>query len=295
MKILSILLNNCRESDRQIGKKIGISGGAVKSRIKKMLELGIITNFTLRIEPPLLGYGVFYIVVTGQEINDILKQIQLIGEPFVIVPCVGGITVCGIVVKGDVQQKIELTKNLMKDVRVLTIFESDYKLNENNLTKTDLRIISELLKNPREKIENIANKTKLSTKTIARAIDKFQKNNFIQFTLVYDPTKLSGFIPYAILISLKNDLKETLKKFEKEFNENFLQIPFIAKNQIALFLYSDDIYKLDETTQKISSMKEVKTTDLFIPKKINFPQKWIQNAIKKSMNFPTLHLVYQAN
>ena len=34
MKILSRLLNNCRESDRQIGKELGMSGGAVSARIK---------------------------------------------------------------------------------------------------------------------------------------------------------------------------------------------------------------------------------------------------------------------
>ena len=42
MQILSRLLNNCRESDRQIGKNIGISGGAIKSRIRKMLKNKII-------------------------------------------------------------------------------------------------------------------------------------------------------------------------------------------------------------------------------------------------------------
>ncbi len=38
MKILSSLLNNCRESDRQIGMKLGMSGGAVRARIRKMEE-----------------------------------------------------------------------------------------------------------------------------------------------------------------------------------------------------------------------------------------------------------------
>ena len=38
MKILSNLLNNCRESDRQIGQKIGLSGVAVRSRIENMLK-----------------------------------------------------------------------------------------------------------------------------------------------------------------------------------------------------------------------------------------------------------------
>ena len=33
MKILSRFLNNCRESDRQIGIELGMSGGAVHARI----------------------------------------------------------------------------------------------------------------------------------------------------------------------------------------------------------------------------------------------------------------------
>ena len=99
MQILSRLLNDCRYSDRQIGKEVGISGGAVKSRIRKMISSGVIEKFTLKIEPPALGYGIFYIVVTGQEMDDILSQVKLVGEPFLVVPCVGGITVCGIVVK----------------------------------------------------------------------------------------------------------------------------------------------------------------------------------------------------
>src|SRR5689334_8692947 len=50
--ILSHLLNNCRMPDRQIGNSVGISGGAVKSRIQKMLDRKIIEEFALKIEPP---------------------------------------------------------------------------------------------------------------------------------------------------------------------------------------------------------------------------------------------------
>jgi len=168
MQILSRLLNNCREPDRQIGMEVGISGGAVKSRIKKMIKNGIIEFFTLKIEPPVLGYGVLYFVVTGEDLDKILQQVKLIGEPFFVVPCVGGITVCSIVVKENVQQKIELAKNLMKDVRVLSIFEAENPGVSTNLTKTDLEIINELMKDPRQKIENIAKKTDLSSKTGSR-------------------------------------------------------------------------------------------------------------------------------
>ena len=62
IKILGRLLNNCRESDRQIGKDLGISGSSVRARVQKMEKSGIIEKFTVKVDPPLLGLGVMYIV-----------------------------------------------------------------------------------------------------------------------------------------------------------------------------------------------------------------------------------------
>ena len=295
MKILNMLLDNCRESDRQIGKIIGISGGAVKSRIQKMIENKVIEKFTLKIEPPILGYNLFYVVVTGENKDDILKQVKLIGDPFLVVPCVGGITVCGIVVKENVEQKIELAKNLMRDVRVLSIFNAENPGISSDLTRTDLEIIEKLLQNPRAKIDEIARATNFSTKTITRSIEKLQNDDAILFSLLYDPEKLSGYVPYAILVWVENDLKKTLKTLEKKFSNSFLQKPFIAKNQIVLFMYSDNIFKLDELTQNVRDVDGVKFADLFIPKEINLPTKWISDSIKLSKSSKKLHLVYQTH
>jgi len=295
MQILNVLLDNCREPDRQIGKKIGISGGAVKTRIKKMVNNKVIEKYTLKIEPPVLGYNLFYVVVTGQNLDDILKQVKLIGDPFLVVPCVGGVTVCGIVVNEKVEQKIELAKNLMKDVRVLSIFHAENPGIRSDLTKTDLEIINELMKDPRAKIEDLAKSTGLSSKTIGRCIEKLQKDEAILFTLIYDPEKLTGYVPYAILAWVEDDLKKTLKNLEKQFKKSFLQKPFLAKNQIVLFMYSDNIFKVDEYTQKVREIPGVKFADLFIPKKINMPNKWIIDTIKESKTSKKLHLVYQTH
>ncbi len=295
MKILNLLLDNCRESDRQIGKIIGISGGAVKSRIQKMIDNKVIEKFTLKIEPPILGYNLFYVVVTGENKDDILKQVKLIGDPFLVVPCVGGITVCGIVVKENVEQKIELAKNLMRDVRVLSIFNAENPGISSDLTRTDLEIIEKLLQNPRAKIDEIARATNFSTKTITRSIEKLQNDDAILFSLLYDPEKLSGYVPYAILVWVENDLKKILKTLEKKFSNSFLQKPFIAKNQIVLFMYSDNIFKLDELTQNVRDVDGVKFADLFIPKEINLPTKWISDSIKLSKSSKKLHLVYQTH
>ena len=295
MKILSRLLNNCRESDRQIGIELGVSGGAVHARIRKMMERKIIEKFFIKVEPPVLGYGVLYIVVSGEDVDEILEQISLVGEPYFVVPCIGGVTVCSIVIKENLQQKIKLASKLMKDVRVLSIFEAENPGFIANLTKTDLEILDELIKDPRQKIEKIAKNTKMSTKTIARCIEKLHENDGIQFTLIYDPKKIDDYIPHAILTWIDGDLKETLENLNNMFAESYLQIPFIAKNQIVLFMYSDSIFKMDELTQKVRNIKNIKSADLFIPKKISFYIKWLEKAITNFKKSPKLHLTYQIN
>ena len=295
IKIFSRLLDNCRESDRQIGMKLGMSGGAVRARIRKMEERKIIEKFFVKVEPPVLGYGILYFVVSGENINEILEQVSLVGEPYFVVPCVGGTTVCSIVVKENMEQKIELANKLMKDVRVLSIFEAENPGFTSNLTKTDLEILEELIKDPRQKIEKIAKSTSLSTKTITRCIDKLHENDGIQFTLIYDPKKIEDFIPHAILAWIEGNLKETLENLNNTFSESYLQIPFIAKNQIVLFMYSNNIFDMDELTQKVRSTENIKSADLFIPKKILFYMKWIENTIANAKNSPKLHLAYQTN
>jgi len=291
VRILSNLLNNCRESDRQIGQKIGLSGVAVKSRINKMLKSKLIEKFTLKIEPHLLGYNVIYLVTTGQDVNEIVKQVKLVGEPFFIVPCVGGISACGIVVKGEVEQKIAIINNLLKEVRILNIFEAEDAGIKSNLTKTDLDVIEQLLKDPQEQIDVIAKNLHLSTKTVTRSIEKLQKNPAFQFTLTYDPAKIKPYISHAILCVVNGGIQNLLKTLKIQVEEHVMQIPFIAKNQRAVFLYSEEILEMDERVQKARSGENVVSAENFMPKKISLPHDWIRSAIKENRKSEKLHLL----
>ena len=81
----------------------------------------------------------------------------------------------------------------------------------------------------------------------------------------------------------------------KIFSKSYLQIPFIAKNQIVLFMYSENIFKMDELTQKVRNVENVKSADLFIPKKISFYIDWLEKAIEDFKKSSKLHLTYQTN
>ena len=290
MKILGILTIDCRTPDRQIGKKVGLSGVAVKSRINKMIKSGVIQNFTVKVEPPSLGYGVIYMIIPSDSEAGIVKKIKLVGEPFFVVPCLGDITACAIVVEKDLEQKIELVKNIINSARVVLTMDAKDSEFRADLTKTDFKILEQLLKNPKEKIDSISKSTKLSTKTVTRAIEKFEANPAIQFTIIYDPRKLEKFIAFALLAMVQSNIKKIKKEIETGFGDYFWQVPFTAKELLVLFMYSDNIYSADTMRHKIKKIDGVAFTEVFFPKKITMPTTWISNSIKNAARSERLHV-----
>ena len=91
---------------------------------------------------------------------------------------------------------------------------------------------------------------------------------------------------------VNGDIKTILKNLEKQFAESFMMIPFLAKNQIVLFLYSENIFQMDEMTEKIREIDGILSTDLFIPKKINMPREWMKKSINALTKTEKLHIMY---
>ena len=290
IQILSRLMNNCRMSARQIAMETEKTSATINSRIQRMQRDGIIREFSIRVEPSMFGYGVLYFAVSGEDANRILEQICLVGEPYVVVPCIGGITLCSIVVRENIQEKIEMINGLMKHVRMLFIFEAESPGYGPSLTKTDLRVLGELVRNPRQRIETVASKTCYSTKTVARCITRLQDNDGVQFTLACDPRRFDGFIYYVIMVQIDGDLDRTLGDINRQFSGSYLHIPFVARNQIVLFMSSDSIFRMDELTHEVRMVKNVRAADLFIPKKILLYNKWLEGAMDRAESLPGLHV-----
>ncbi len=293
MKILSRLLDNCRESDRSMGMNIGITGAAVKARIQRMQNAGIIQRFIVKVEPPLLGLDVLYLVATGEDTEEIARQAGLVGKPYLLVPCVGGITVCGIVINSNesIPKSIRLIKEIMKETRILSIFEAESEGPDTSLTKTDLRILDSLIAEPRRRSDSIAEDTGFSTKTIARCRDKLNANPGVQFTVVYDPKRIGRYIPHVVLVTTTRKEPEcVLHELDERFSGSYMQAPFVAKNQIVLFMYSRTIYEMDEIVQRIRHADYIKAADLFIPKEIFMYNKWLTDVIGDTASSPRLHL-----
>ena len=73
-KILYQLDLNSRQSNTQIGKKVGLSKQVVDYRIKKMQDEGIIKNFWTAVNTFKLGYNVFRIYINFQYVSAEIKK-----------------------------------------------------------------------------------------------------------------------------------------------------------------------------------------------------------------------------
>lgn len=73
-KILYQLDLNCRQSNSQIGRKVGLSKEVVNYRIKRMQDIGIINFFWTAINSLKLGYYAFRIYINFLDVSSDIKN-----------------------------------------------------------------------------------------------------------------------------------------------------------------------------------------------------------------------------
>ena len=72
-KILYELDLNCRQSNTQIGRKVGLSRKVIEYRIKQMEEDGIIKNYWTEFNTFKLGYNCYRIYINFQDVGTNMK------------------------------------------------------------------------------------------------------------------------------------------------------------------------------------------------------------------------------
>ena len=77
-KILQCLQENARQTNTDIGRKIGISSPAVSERIRKMEDLGIITGYNTKVSPFELGYQLKAIITIRAFMGKLKPFLEMV-------------------------------------------------------------------------------------------------------------------------------------------------------------------------------------------------------------------------
>ena len=83
-KILTVLMNDAVVPYTEIAKQLDVSAGTIHVRMKKLMDLGVVTGSQLIVNPSIIGYdicafiGIF--LDKGSAYNDVRQQMQAISE-----------------------------------------------------------------------------------------------------------------------------------------------------------------------------------------------------------------------
>lgn len=251
-KLLYELDCNSRQTIQQLAKKIGLSKDAVKYRINKLTKEGIIKSFNAVIDTGKLGFISFRLFLTfynlspakeEEILNFLLKNKNLVW----LVQVQGNWDVNTWFLYKNIEEMKEFWELLLKKYNNyiekkefgiysnVVYFSRAYLLEkretsfampiisfpeENNLDKTEIKIIELLSKNARIPIVDLARETKLTPKTVINKIKKLEREKIILgYRTEFDLEKL-GYRYYKVHLNLFNTSVEKLKELNQYIQQN---------------------------------------------------------------------------
>ena len=280
-KILEELDNNCRQTDSQIAKKVGLSKQVVSYRIQSMVENKIILNFYTILNTGLFGLDSFYVFLNLEYINKeqekkLLEKINslnfvgwlvsgtgrwdvvlLINAPSISVfeSYLNTIkSICGkhlhtyiftALVNGE-----HIGYRLIGERPYLVGIKRDERTSKGELSKQDLLILKTISQNARMPITEISSKTNIPVHVASYRLKSMIKNKMISgFKPQLNVSKL-GFQWHLLLLQLKiveDKRKEEFLKFCKAHPRIYYITSTIGDYNIMLDIHVKDTTEYRET------------------------------------------------
>jgi DNA-binding Lrp family transcriptional regulator len=314
-KILYQLDLNCRQSNAQIGKKVGLSKQVVDYRIKRMEEDGVIINYYTMINSFKLGYNCFRIYINFHDINHQTKQeiIQYFcsyKDSWAVLTANAPIDLDVVVWVKNIynfyhfwEVTLDKYQNFFSQV-IISIyvegidFEKSFLLEENHeilkrinwcqrsnetiviIDKTDYLILENIVLNARISIIEIANKIGRSSQSINYRIKNLIKNYVVQGFRVNINYNLLGLQVQSVDFYLKeHKCKKEIIHFIKE-NPSLFCINFpLGWSDFTLE------YAVKDTSQIESIIQDIDAKFPNIIRKYGF---WVMPKIHKERWLPEM-------
>jgi len=284
MKLLS---KDSRTPYSNIASDVGIMPSAAKERINKMVSNGAIRSFVLFVNPVIFGYENECILVlrdvdkTIKE-RDILNKLNLIGDVLTYTLSLERTANFMLAVKDRAQDKIGILTELLKPSKVESIL-ARYTPITMRIYNSDLKIMKCLLPNPRMLVEDMAKAISLSSKTVARRLEKMKENHVLQFSIITNlpSMNLTGYIEFAVLIDVKTFIHQKIvERIQYELQEYLLHIPHRYQKEVIFAIFScPNISAVNLILRRLESYDGVNKVESFITTSLTIFQDWLKSEI----------------
>jgi DNA-binding Lrp family transcriptional regulator len=190
--ILRELRKNCRVTYEALSHSFGVSANAIRNRVDRLQEKGVIVQYILRLSPATSNVYPFLALANTSETADSEGFINRVGNHR-LVNKVGFDSNGWCVITGTYRSPSDLS-DFSEFIRS---FDSVYECEvhplptelggRTELTKLQLRVIKALRDDPRNSIAAVANESGLTARRVRSTLDQLVENDIIRLSIRLNP------------------------------------------------------------------------------------------------------------
>ncbi|MHA1576642.1 MAG: winged helix-turn-helix transcriptional regulator [Candidatus Thorarchaeota archaeon] len=275
--IIQELRENCRVSFETLARQCGITANAVKRRVNKLVELGVIEKFVINLSLEMMNgqYLICNIVTDGTE--DETEFIDLVGSYpmvthsfydslgicvlFAEVPGVKGLSDLGSYLR-SLEHAVEVNLHVLPRERGGTI----------DLTVTHLKVLQVLRNDPRATISTLAKKTGMTARRVRRIVNQFIESQAVRFT-IHLTLNAGGATMFVIRLTWdekQSNEDEIIEWFKKEYRQEYWYHYTSASDPLIwVILVVDHMREAENIVRSLKQVPSVNPTHMVFP----YPEK----------------------
>jgi DNA-binding Lrp family transcriptional regulator len=190
-RILLALDENCRLSYQSLADKFGISANAIKKRMDRLLETGVIEEFSITLKPAMMGSEYLIALVSTDGSEDEEKFIDKLGSHLNIIQVGQLVTPTGRLYFLHCEylgaEGLQNVGTFLRTMDAVTDIELHTTLTQSGekfeIKKLHLRVLKVLLEDSRMQVSEISERTGLTARRVSRAIQEMLDSNAFWFAV----------------------------------------------------------------------------------------------------------------
>ena len=254
-----------------------------------MQSSGVIDSFIVKVNPLVLGYSKFCILVLrinskAADEKHIRRSLSLLGDILYTGHVLGNISTFKLAVKKEAEEKLELLVDVIGQDLLIQNQTVVFQNVREQPTYTDFKIMRCLLDNSRMEISDIAEKISMSSKTVTRRLEKMIENHVLDFTVQCNFTAVRGYIVSVVSANTeKGSYRKVLERSYADLKDSFCVYSAMLSEQDMIYwlFFSKDVFALDSVVKRIESYPGVRKADVFIPISTEYHKEVIIKEIER--------------
>ena len=274
-KILWELDAYCRVSYESLSQKLNLSANAIRKRIEKLIDDGVIIRFMIIPHNALLDVDFISIIVYTDGGENQNNLIQLMGNH----PVVHHVSPIATTVGGAYHLFGQYSSNQMLSElgQFLNGFGSVAQVKQypvlfpkgqkRSLSKTELKVLACLIDDPRKSISDVAQCANLTARTTRKVIHQFHEDRLVRFTVRWD---INAGDNISFWIPIHWDQKKTtheklVERLQSEFPNEYWT-SFVAATEPIIFcrFVVDKLRTAHQIIGKVREFDPIESAQIFI-------------------------------